>query len=95
MEKGAELRISSVVKKKWAWYFYRTKQRRWGLSPEHCIEYDSVEDFLAEIRKAQGIGITDVEKKMFWYPICFWRWLKWIRVPIIGFYYVTVRGVIL
>jgi len=95
MAQGSELRISSVVKKRWAWYFYRTKQKRWGLSPEHCIEYDSVKDFLAEIRGAEGIGIRDVENKMIWYPICFWRWLKWIKVPIIGFYYVTVRGVIL
>jgi len=95
MAQGSELRISSVVKKRWAWYFYRTKQKRWGLSPEHCIEYDSVKDFLAEIRGAEGIGIRDVEKKMFWYPICYRRWLKWIKVPIIGFYHVTVRGVIL
>lgn len=52
---GHFVHITTVLRGKLAWYFYRTREGKWGLDPTHEIEYESPAVFLAELNGA-GYG---------------------------------------
>ena len=52
------LYIASVIKKKYGWWYYRTRTGEWGLDPTHLREYKSREHFESVIN---GNGFNIVE----------------------------------
>jgi 2-polyprenyl-3-methyl-5-hydroxy-6-metoxy-1,4-benzoquinol methylase len=53
--------VASLVKKKYGWFYYRTKYGKWALDPTHAREYCSKEEFEDLFIKA---GFSIIEAKM-------------------------------
>lgn len=63
MKKNGTLYIASVIKKKYGWWYYKTKTGEWGLDPTHLREYRSKEHFEDVIKNARlQIIETEVTK---------------------------------
>jgi ubiquinone/menaquinone biosynthesis C-methylase UbiE len=60
MNKKGTLYIASVIKKKYGWWYYKTKTGEWGLDPTHLREYSSKEHFEDVIKNA-GFEILETE----------------------------------
>ncbi|MAG50417.1 hypothetical protein CL621_02115 [archaeon] len=73
--------ITTVFKKKWAWYFYRCGGK-WRLDPTHVREYTK-DDQLLPLFTKHGFKILKTKKNMFWFHLPFYRKIK---IPIFGYY---------
>ena len=54
-----KLYIASLIRKKHGWWYYRTKNGKWGLDPTHLREYASQKEFESVLKKA-GFNVVDV-----------------------------------
>jgi ubiquinone/menaquinone biosynthesis C-methylase UbiE len=63
LRKGGTAFISTVFKKRWAWYFYRCNQK-WTLDPTHVREYVNEADLLDLVRK-HGMVVEKQSKETF------------------------------
>ncbi len=93
--------VSTVFKKKFAWYFHRCNGR-WVLDPTHIREYTK-ESGLLELFVKHGLKVLENRKSLFWFPVTdfifkrmgfgrnIYRFgimnlLRKIKVPILGYY---------
>ena len=60
LKKDGTLFLSTVMKKRFAWYYYRNRYRQWVLEPTHLREYRSVEE-IGTILAASGFTMTQHE----------------------------------
>lgn len=60
MKKDGTLYIASVIKKKYGWWYYKTRTGDWGLDPTHLREYRSKEHF-EEVIKNAGLKVIESE----------------------------------
>ncbi|MDP2925332.1 MAG: class I SAM-dependent methyltransferase [Nanoarchaeota archaeon] len=67
LKKGGIFRVSSVYKKKFAWYFYRCNGK-WVLDPTHLREYTSVDEY-RKIFEYNGLKIIKIYTIKINYPI--------------------------
>jgi len=98
---GGRVYLSTVFKKRYAWYFYRCNNK-WTLDPTHLREYTQ-EDQLLEILKANEFEIIANQKTLDGRPIAdailrrlrvprniykhrSFKLLRALRVPIPGYY---------
>lgn len=75
LKKNAIAYLSTVFKKKWAWYFYR-HQNNWVLDPTHLREYTSDQELLKKIKIAKLKLITQQKQ-----PLVY-RWKIFHKLPI-------------
>lgn len=75
LKKNATAYLSTVFKKKWAWYFYR-HQNNWVLDPTHLREYTSDQELLKKIKTAKLKLITQQKQ-----PLVY-RWKIFHKLPI-------------
>lgn len=93
--------LSTVFKKKYAWYFYRSKGR-WVLDPTHLREYSQDEELLRLLRLS-GLDVLAQKKTLFRFPLTdfiikrmggsrkvyqnrFLNFLRVLKVPIFGYF---------
>ncbi len=93
--------VSTVFKKKLAWYFHRCNGR-WVLDPTHIREYTE-ENALLDLFVKHGLKVLENRKSLFWFPVTdfifkriglgrniyrsrFIKFLRKIKVPIFGYY---------
>lgn len=105
LKKGGYFRVSSVYKKKWAWYFYRCNGK-WVLDPTHIREYTSIDSF-KKLFLNEGLIILDLKINPTYFPIVdlFLRIfqindqtklickLRKIKIRILGYYHIEITGV--
>lgn len=60
--------LSTVYKKKWAWYFYKNKFGERVLTSDHVNEYSNIDDLLNQLKKI-GFEIRSYDLVMFRYPL--------------------------
>lgn len=99
LNKNGYLYLSTVFKKKWAWYFYRCNGK-WRLDPTHLREYESEGDLINKL-KEYGLKILSTKKTLMKFPLIdpFLRifkissfnakkfnFLRKIKMPILGYY---------
>jgi len=66
LKKNGKLYLSSVVKKKYAWYFYKKNNQR-VLDPTHLREYSSKNEFI-NLLKSNGFKILKSKLQVFKFP---------------------------
>lgn len=84
LKKNALAYLSTVFKKKWAWYFYRN-QNRWVLDPTHLREYTSDQELLKKIKAAKLKLITQQKQPLVYRWKIFHKFS--ISIPIPGYYH--------
>jgi len=101
LRKGAILYLSTVFKKWYGWYFYRSKGK-WALDPTHFREYTD-ENQLLEVVRRYGFGILKNRKVLQWFPITDFilkrigmgrniynnkilDFFRKVKIPILGYY---------
>lgn len=103
--------ISSVVKRKWAWYFYKNEHGERVLGPTHLREYKSIAEFtrlfqsgfdLIDVQTTQCAPLIEpffrtlfVRTRNTWFRDAptknqLFRALRYIRVPIPGYYSIEI-----
>ena len=93
--------ISSVMKKKWAWWLYRVDGER-RLDPTHVREYATLDEFV-NVLSVPDLDVTNVGTRRCWYPVgeLVARALsrrrpyplpRWIAIPPPGFREVEAAG---
>lgn len=99
---GGRLYISTIFKKKYAWYFYRNPDGQRMLDPTHIREYMDDSELLG-LPEFGAFEVLENKKKQLWYPIgslilkllgvsrekyssSAFKWLFFIKVPIVGYY---------
>ena len=93
--------LSTVFKRRYAWYFYRCNGR-WVLDPTHLREYTDTHQLLDRIRK-HNFKVLEDKKTLYWFPVTDFifkrigrdrkvyrhkltKFLRNIKVPILGYY---------
>lgn len=101
LSKDGVFYLSTVFKKWFGWYFYRSNGR-WTLDPTHLREYTDASQLLNIIKK-YNFGILENKKTLQWFPITdfifkrigmkrniyynkIMRFLRNIKIPILGYY---------
>lgn len=64
---GGSLYLSTVFKKRYAWYFYRC-QGKWVLDPTHLREYEDPKELL-DIVRGQGFKVLEDKKSLQWFAL--------------------------
>lgn len=93
--------ITTVYKKKWAWYF-RKRNGESVLDTSHLREYTDLDSFQNLVRNIDGFEITSLEIEPLWFPLLdpllfrigkflqpgnrLLKLLRSVKVPIIGYY---------
>lgn len=103
LKKNGIFRVSSVYKKKWAWYFYRCNNK-WVLDPTHLREYTSTEEY-KNLFTNQGLKILNLKLEKVYFPLIDFvlrrlkidniekfQLLRKIKIRIFGYYRITVIG---
>ena len=104
LKKDGFFRVSSIYKKRWAWYFYRCNGK-WVLDPTHLREYSSINQF-KNLFLMNGLKILELQTKNTNYPIIdfFLRTLnikktnkiinifRRIKILIPGYYNIVIIG---
>lgn len=100
-KKGGKLYLTTVFKKKYAWYFYRNSGH-WVLDPTHVREYTQEADLL-NLVKMNGFQVVRNQKSLFAFPLSdffarrlggslkfyrhqFLRQVRVFKIPIPGYY---------
>ena len=60
--------LSTVLKKSYAWYFYRNSENRWVLDPTHVREYSSKEEVVSLLEVAK-FTVVENDQRMFRFPL--------------------------
>lgn len=60
--------LSTVLKKPYAWYFYRNSENRWVLDPTHIREYSSEKE-VETLLEAGGFEVVKRSRRLFWFPL--------------------------
>lgn len=60
LKPNGTLYIASVIKKKYGWWYYKTRTGEWGLDPTHLREYQSKEHFESVIKNG-GFRVVETE----------------------------------
>jgi len=99
---GGSAYVSTVFKKRWAWYFRRCNGK-WTLDPTHVREYTSDHQLLSAASGA-GLAVVDSRKRLIAYPLIdpvlrlvkvsrlvfqksrLLRALRLVKLPILGYY---------
>lgn len=68
MKQGGTLMLSTVYKKKGAWYLYKKPSGERVLEPTHVKEYTDTEELLTILREA-GFEILDYDLRLFKFPL--------------------------
>jgi ubiquinone/menaquinone biosynthesis C-methylase UbiE len=68
LKPGGILILSTVYRKKWAWYFYKNKFGKRVLAPDHVNEYTNVNDLLNQL-EGSGFDNYFYDVVMFHYPL--------------------------
>lgn len=77
--------LTTVYKKKWAWYFYR-HQHQWVLDPTHLREY-TADSQLTSLIKKHALKIIEQQKTPLVYTLALpFSFLRKIKIPILGYY---------
>jgi 2-polyprenyl-3-methyl-5-hydroxy-6-metoxy-1,4-benzoquinol methylase len=101
LDSGGLFYLSTVFKKSFAWYFYRSSCG-WALDPTHLREYTDMNQLL-DIVKRYNFGILENKRTLQWFPITDFilkrigmkrniyhnkvmRFFRNIKVPILGYY---------
>ncbi len=93
--------ISTVYKRKWAWYF-RKRDGESVLDTSHLREYTDLEEFKLLVTEKGGLVITELQINQMWFPLidpilfrvgkyirlnaAVLKMLRLIKVPIPGYY---------
>lgn len=101
LKPGGKAYITTVYKRKWAWYF-RKRNGESVLDTSHLREYTDIKLFQDLIMKQGGLEISSLEIKPLWFPLLdpilfrigkylgengrILRILRSVKVPIIGYY---------
>lgn len=101
LKSGGRAYITTVYKRKWAWYF-RKRNGESVLDTSHLREYTDLDSFQNLILESGGLEITSLEIKPLWFPVLdpilfrigkylqpinrILKLLRSIKVPIIGYY---------
>lgn len=101
LKSGGKAYITTVYKRKWAWYF-RKRNGESVLDTSHLREYVDLDSFQDLILKLGGLEITLLEIKPLWFPLLdpvlfrigkylrpnnrILKLLRSVKVPIIGYY---------
>lgn len=101
LRSGGKAYITTVYKRKWAWYF-RRRNGESVLDTSHLREYTDLNFFKNLILNPSGLEITSLEIKPLWFPLLdpvlfrigkylrlnnrILKLLRSIKVPIIGYY---------
>lgn len=101
LKPGGKAYITTVYKKKWAWYF-RKRNGESVLDTSHLREYTDLDSFQKLILNIGGLEITSLEIKPLWFPLLdpvlfrigkflqpnnrILKLLRAVKVPIIGYY---------
>lgn len=105
LKKRGYFRVSSVYKKKWAWYFYRCNGK-WVIDPTHLREYTSVDSF-KKLFANERLIIRSLKINPTYFPIAdfFLRMfqindqtklinkIRKIKIRIFGYYHIEIIGV--
>jgi 2-polyprenyl-3-methyl-5-hydroxy-6-metoxy-1,4-benzoquinol methylase len=68
LKPGGYLFVTSVIKTKNAWYFYKNKAGETVLEPSHLKEYKSIQEF-ESVLKSQGFAIVKSSSPQIRYPL--------------------------
>lgn len=81
---GGMLYLTTVIRKRGAWYFRKSSDGRRVLDPTHLREYSSVEEVTRLVEQA-GFRLQEQKLTRLWFPIIypFVRWIHAVR-PING-----------
>jgi ubiquinone/menaquinone biosynthesis C-methylase UbiE len=101
LKPGGKAYITTVYKRKWAWYF-RKRNGESVLDTSHLREYTDLDSFQNLILKSGRLEITSLEIKPLWFPLLdpvlfrigkylrptykILKLIRSIKVPIIGYY---------
>jgi 2-polyprenyl-3-methyl-5-hydroxy-6-metoxy-1,4-benzoquinol methylase len=101
LKRGGYLYISTVFKKSYAWYYFRNNGK-WVLDPTHVREYTRDKDLIQKLEKAGFKVIEQKKKMFGFpaidfflrrfnasreiYSNKFFKFLRRIKIPIIGYY---------
>lgn len=101
LKPGGKAYITTVFKRKWAWYF-RKRNGETVLDTSHLREYTDLKSFRDLILQQGGLEILSLETKPLWFPLLdpllfrigkylqpksmAFRIFRSIKVPIIGYY---------
>lgn len=103
LKKGGKFIVSSVYKKRWAWYFYRYNGK-WVLDPTHIREYSSPLEF-RRIFEEEGLKLEVIRTEKIYYPLIdpflrlfninrlkYLKFFRRIKIRIPGYYKIIVIG---
>jgi SAM-dependent methyltransferase len=62
---GGRALVSSVVRLRYGWYFYRNDRGEWMLDPTHAREYGSLEDYTAVFRSDFTVVAAQLDRFRF------------------------------
>lgn len=101
LRKGGTVYLSTIFKKRYAWYFYRCNNK-WTIDPTHLREYSEEAELLpllesggfeilANVKTLDSRPVADavfrrLRVSKYAYQVPFIRLLRKIRVPIPGYY---------